>query len=286
MKAFLYKLLDPGSFWCLLCLIFSIPALIFIFSNQLNQSFYAGIVYAISTYTLIIGSWKLIVVCRKLKKQLYSYPLTHRFLCDGEFRIRQSIAGALCINLIYAAIKFYSGIYYSSTWLITLALYYTILAVMRFLLVIQFNSHEIGKQPIKEQRMAGVCGLLLLLLTVVLAAAAMQMILQNQTYDYPGSLIYAAAAYAFYSVGVSLYNWFKYRLQNSPLLFAAKNCSLASALVSMLAMQTAMLTRFGSDEHFKMVMNIFSSTAVCLIVLILSLFMIRKSMGIKKLNKE
>lgn len=286
MKTILCKVIDPHGFWCLLCLLISVFSLTFIFSNGQQHSFSAGAVYALSTYTLIIVSWKLIKVCKKLKKQLYAHELTNRILCDALFRTRLSMAATLCINLIYAAIKLYSGIYYSSIWFVTLAVYYTILAVMRFLLVIPFYRYEIGTQLVKEGHIAGICGLLLFLLTMVLGAAALQMILKNQTYDYPGSLIYAAALYAFYSVGVSLYNWFKYRLQNSPLLFAAKNSSLASALVSMLALQTAMLNRFGSDEHFKMVMNIFSSTAVCLIVLILSLFMIRKSMGIKKLNKE
>lgn len=248
MKRF-YKLINPSGLWCMLCLILSSSAMFVIVTNHLNHTFYAYIVYALATYTLVIISWKLIKQWMSMQQQLYSHKWSRLFLCDPVYRTKCLMCCTFVINLLYALIKLYLGIYYSSAWFIVLAHYYMILALMRFILLVQFQKQAARTHVVKELHTVHLCGILLFFLTVVLAIAAAFMIRQNQSLHYPGSLIYAAA-YAFYNVGSSLYNWFKYRKQNSLLLFAAKNSSLASALVSMLAMQTALLTRFSSDEAY------------------------------------
>ena len=55
----------------------------------------------------------------------------------------------------------------------------------------------------------------------------------------------AMAAYTFTSLTTAIINVIKYRKYNSPVFSASKAISLAAALVSMLTLESTMLTTFG-----------------------------------------
>ena len=57
------------------------------------------------------------------------------------------------------------------------------------------------------------------------------------------------AMYAFYNIITAVMNVVKYRKYRSPVMSAAKVVSLAATLVSMLSLETAMLTQFGSTDR-------------------------------------
>ena len=71
---------------------------------------------------------------------------------------------------------------------------------------------------------------------------------QDKAYEYNGVLIYAVAVYTFVIVTKSVINLFKYKNHNSPVTAATKVVSLAAALISLLALETALLSRFGQAE--------------------------------------
>ena len=98
----------------------------------------------------------------------------------------------------------------------------------------------------------------------------------GQSFEYSGNLIYAMAAYTFYITINAVVNVIKYRKRGSPTMSAAKIISLTAALVSMLSLETAMLSRFGSDDDhdFRAVMTSVSGGAVCVIVLAMAVYMI------------
>ncbi len=145
------------------------------------------------------------------------------------------------INLLYIVMKLVSGILYRSTWFIALAVYYILLAVMRFLLVRRLNVQD----EVSELRRYRLCGVMLLFMNQALADIVIFMVHQNQGFDYPGLLIYAMAAYAFYAVILAIVNVVKTRRHNSPILSAAKAINLVAAMVSILSLETAMLAQFG-----------------------------------------
>ena len=94
---------------------------------------------------------------------------------------------------------------------------------------------------------------------------------------------------AFYSVITAVRNVVKFRKQNSPVLSAAKGINLASALVSMLALETAMLSQFGSEESpvFRRVMNSATGGAVCCVVLGMAVYMmVRATQNLKRLEQQ
>ena len=102
---------------------------------------------------------------------------------------------------------------------------------------------------------------------------------QNKSFEYNGILIYAMAAYTFYITIRSVINVIKYRNNPSPILKTRKVINLSAALVSMLALETAMFAQFGADmlpEH-KWIFVALTGAGVSIIVVTLSLSMILRS---------
>ena len=95
------------------------------------------------------------------------------------------------------------------------------------------------------------------------------------------------AAYTFTAFTMAIVNMVKYRRYKSPVYSAAKAVSFASAMVSMLTLETAMLTAFSEtgQENFRQWMTGCSGAAVTLTIFILAVFMIVKSSKELKLLK-
>ena len=102
----------------------------------------------------------------------------------------------------------------------------------------------------------------------------MQIVLDGQGYNYPGTMIYAAAAYSFYCLTLAIVNSVRYERFHSPVLSAAKAVSLTTALVSIFSLETAMLAQFGGEPRFQFWMTAATAAAVCVLVLILAAYMV------------
>ena len=121
-----------------------------------------------------------------------------------------------------------------------------------------------------------------------LLAVVALVVYRNSGAEYPGYLIYIMAMYAFYAVINAVRNVVRFRACGSPVLSAAKAVSLIAAMVSLLSLETAMLTQFGSagDPRFRRWMTGCTDFAVCAIVLAMAMCMIAHStQQIKHLNQ-
>ncbi|MDE7297655.1 MAG: hypothetical protein K2N94_02355, partial [Lachnospiraceae bacterium] len=151
-----------------------------------------------------------------------------------------------------------------------------LLGVMRFLLLTSARKTHGRADPATDFRRYRGCGVLLAFMTLVLSGMILFIIRQNGGYDYPGILIYVMALYAFYAVITAAINIVKFRRHGSPILSAAKAVNLAVALVSMLALETAMLSQFGqeSDQLFRRIMTASTGAVVCGFVFAMAIYMI------------
>lgn len=210
--------------------------------------------------------------------KLQNTSVGRRFFDDVRFRTEISLYQGLFINLLYIAIKMFSGIYYRSFWFISLAIYYILLAVMRLLLLHREKKNR-GRTPMEQEFYSyRSCGIVLLIMNQALAGIVIFMVYQNRGFDYPGVLIYAMALYAFYSVITAVVNLVKFRKHGSPVMSAAKVINLVAAMVSILSLETAMLAQFGGDdEAFRAIMTGATGGSVCTIVIGMAIFMIWKS---------
>jgi len=271
------KLLYPKTWIIVLFTICSTILLTYIFMYGKEESVLVYIVYVWSAYTLTVVCIKVPRIVKKIRSGIYNNSFGNRFMTDTWYRVKITLRLSLAVNVFYSVFKFSVGMVLSSWWLIAIAVYYIIMSVTRYLLLRHMKQNEQAKDLIAEHKRVRICGYLVVVVNVALSGMVVQMIWRNESYTYPGFLIFAAAAYAFYSVTMSIINLIRYRKKKSPILSAAKTIGLVSALVSILALQTAMITQFGSDRQFQFIMNILTGTAVCASVMTLAVFMIVKS---------
>lgn len=232
---------------------------VFISGQEHTPLVYAA--YLLSSYALVIACAcvpQLIRLVRQIK-------LVNRLLSDYAFRTHTMLRFGLLLNLGFAVFKFAAGVVYSSYWLIALGVYYAILATMRFFLLRRLGAlRACASDLLAQYRSYRVTGVMMLMLNVVMTAIIFQVVRDNQTYSYPGTLIYAFAAYAFYKIITAALNLFRRRGQDEPLFAAVRFLSLTVAMMSIFSMQTALLSTFGSEElQFRLRANTASGAVLC-----------------------
>ena len=200
----------------------------------------------------------------KISKILFNYERRSQFMLNLS----------LALNLFYAVFKLGTGFYYHSFWMGALGIYYAVLAGLRFFLLRAIH------RPIDQSGMLIYrrTGWLLNLLTLAMTGIFLQMVLENQAYHYPGVLIFAMAVWAFAKIIVAAVNLIKRQKDENKVLAAARCISFAGALMSILALQTALLARFGEGAvTFAQTMNAITGAGVTALLITLSALMIARS---------
>ena len=245
------KLLFPSAWLMVLLVIVSAVALTLIFIKGMEQTIAAYIVYVLSFYTLMVVTIFCVMVLPKqynaIKQKIYDNPLGNRYMTDRVFRTNISLSVSFVISMVYVGVNLWSWHMLGSYWFMVLAVYYVIMAVMRYLLVRYVRIQKIGTDILSEWKRSRICAYILLLINLSLSGAVLMILYQHKGYDYPGIMIYVMAMYTFYSLTMSIVELVKYRSLASPIMSTAKIVSLSAALVSMLNLETAMFAQFGGD---------------------------------------
>ncbi len=292
LKKLCRKILFPPVWVIAVLSVVCAAALIFLFVKGYEMSIAAYIIYAVSFYTLSVSviffSLVLPKQYRSMKQKLYDNPIGNRYMTDAVFRTHISLYTSLCINLLYAAINIISFVLYGSMWFICLAVYYIILAVMRFLLVRYARLNNIGENRYGELKRTVLCSCILMTVNIALSGAVLMILYQNKGYEYHGMLIYVMAAYTFYITTYAIINLIKYRRYNSPVMLMTKVIAMSSALVSMLSLETAMLSKFGQNmkSENRWLMIVLTGAGVSIIIVAMSAYMIIRSVTEMKTIKE
>lgn len=285
------KLLFPPVWLAMLLTIVSTAGLILVFVKGWDDHLLAYALYTLSAYTLTVDcvffSKTLPGYYRKARQKVYEHPVGNRYMTDAAFKVRVSLYLSLGINLLYSVFKLAAGIYYASFWWGAIAVYYMVLALIRFLLLRYMNSSKHKTDILSEYRRCRLCGILMVLLNLSLSGIVFQMVWQNKAYTYPEIIIIAVATYTLYTVTASIVDMIKYRKFKSPVMSASKAIRFAAALVSLLTLETAMLVQYGDDEAFRALMTALTGSGVCIIVLGMSVFMvIRANREIRQIQNQ
>lgn len=245
------KLLFPPVWLMVILVIVSAVALTLIFVKGMQESIPAYLIYALAFYTLSVVTVFCVLVLPKqygrIKAKIYANPFGNRYMTDRVFRTNISLSISFAISMVYVGINLWSWHMLGSYWFMVLAVYYVIMAVMRFLLVRYVRIQKIGTDILREWKRSRVCACILLLINLSLSGAVLMILYQHKGYDYPGIMIYVMALYTFYALTMSIVDMVRYRKLGSPVMTTAKTVSLSAALVSMLNLETAMFAQFGAD---------------------------------------
>lgn len=280
-KELFLKLFSPRVTLTVAFCVVSSALLVYIFINKLEQTAVAYASYVVSAYTLVTVSLKIPKIIKFCKRILYGNKHSKRYLTEEEFRAKISLYLGLYIHLIYSVFKLASGIYYNSVWFGAESVYHLVISTVQFLIV--RNSRQKDTVTLKDWRIYRVCGMLMLLLNTAISSFVFLIVFQNKSYVYSGIIIYATAAYTFYRLIVSFVQIGKFRKRNRPILSASKFLNLSASLMSLFALQTAMLTQFGDGTINIRAMNAATGSFVVFSVIYIAISMIIRST--KEINK-
>lgn len=287
------KWLFPPVWLILILMIVSAALLVTVFVKHLEIHPIAYIVYVVAFYTVAV----LGIACgttfpkqyKRAKTWIYGTKYGNRYFTDAVFKNQVSLYATLAVNILYVGVNVVMFFLYDSRWFVILAAYYGILAWMRFLLLRYKAKHEIGRNRMGELRRAILCAVTLLFVNVILSGAVLMILYEDKGFFYHGILIYVVALYTFYVTVYAIVNVIKYRKYNSPVMLTAKIIALSAALVSMLSLETAMLSEFGAEmaEEQRQILIAATGGGVSVAVVLMSGFMIVKSViEIKKLRSN
>ncbi len=274
------KLLFPPVWLMVLLVIACSLTLPFVFLKGMQQSIPAYLVYAIAFYTLSVVTLFCVMVLpkeyRAIKQKCYENPLGKRFLTDRVFRAKISLSVSFLISMLYVGINLWFWHSLGSHWFMVLAVYYGIMAVMRYLLVRYVRIQKIGTDLLGEWKRSRICAYILLLINLSLSGAVLMILYQQRGFDYPGVMIYGMALYTFYALTMSIVDIVRYRKLGSPVMTTAKIVRLCSALVSLLNLETAMFAQFGANmaPQHQRIFIILTGAGVSITVVTLSVILI------------
>ena len=274
------KLLFPPIWLMVILVLVSAVALVFVFVGGMEATIPAYIIYVLAFYTLIVVTVFCAMVLPKqystIKQKIYDNPFGNRYMTDRVFRAGFSLSVSFVISMLYVGINLWSWHTLKSYWFMVLAVYYVIMAVMRFLLVRYVRIQKIGTSILGEWKRSRICACILLLINLSLSGAVLMILYQSKGYDYPGIMIYVMALYTFYSTIHAVVDIVKYRKLGSPVMSTAKIVSLSGALVSMLNLETAMFAQFGAGlaPAHQRIFIILTGAGVSITVVTLSVILI------------
>lgn len=187
-------------------------------------------------------------VIKKILEVIKKNPLGERFLADYTFRTILTTLPAFLINVAYTVYNGVIGIMNQSVWFITMAVYYSLLGIMRYRAVSTGRkiSRLDDREQIRKKELSVIKtdGILLLVLNLALSGVVLLTIAQDTAKRYSEIMVISIAAYTFYKITMAVVNMVKVRKTKSPILITIRNIGAADALVSMLTLQAAMFASF------------------------------------------
>lgn len=285
LKAFIF----PPLAIMILLLPLSVSLLIYCFAYLSGEGIVSYISFALSAYTLAVLCAQTPEIIKFIENVKQENRIVKRYMTDPSLRVKVSLYSSLIINTAYAVFQIGLGFYHSSFWFFSLAVYYILLAVMRFFLLRDVRVSNAAENMVSELKRYRFCGIILMLMNLTLAGIVFFIAWQNRGFEHHFITTIAMAAFTFTALSVAIVNVIKYRKYNSPLFSAAKDISLVSAAVSLLTLESAMLSAFGEEnqDFFRLIMTSLTGAAVCIFVLTVAVYMIvRANKKLKILKKE
>lgn len=180
---------------------------------------------------------------------------------------------SLVINAAYALGNCIIGFLNTSWWFITVGAYYTVLAITRFS-VLQIKRKASGDYDI-ELFARRITGILLMVLSFCIVGVNIMSAVKDRGTAFHEIVMITIATYTFSKITIAIIGMAKAQRSASPVFKTLRNIALADACVSIYTMQRSMLVSFpGMEAGDILLLNIFTGTAVWIVVLLLGINLI------------
>ena len=255
-----------------------------------TETVIAYISYVLAAYTLMVWCFRIPWLIQFVKSFKNENKYAQMWFTDTRLRVNVSLYGSLLWNTAYAVFQLGLGFWHHTFWFYSLAGYYICLAIMRFFLVQHTRKHNAGEQMQEELIKYRNCGIVFLLMNLALSLMVFFMVYWNRTFEHHEITTIAMAAYTFGSMTMAIISVVKYRKYNSPVYSASKAISLAAACVSMLTLESTMLTTFNDGKMSlseRKIMLGATGMVICAFIIAMAIYMIvQSSKKLKLLRTE
>lgn len=269
---------------CLLPISITLLTLSFIYFG--SKSIPAILSYLLSFYVLLVLCLRIPRIINFFKNFKKENKYIQKWFSDVHLRMNVSLYGSLVWNIAYALFQLVLGFYYKSFWFYSMFAYYIILGIMRFFLIKHTRKYKPNEEAVFELKKSILCGWLLIIMNLALAVMIFFIVYLNKTFNHDMITTIAMAVYTFFTFTFAIVNLVRYRKYNSPVYSSAKTITLIACAVSMLTLETTMLTTFGTGENplFSQIMLSLTGVGVICFALTMAIIMIVK--GNKQLKKQ
>lgn len=183
-------------------------------------------------------------------------------------RMQKTTLVSLVFNMGYSAYHIVFGAVTASWWFLTIGIYYAVLSVARFV-VLRCKGNR--------RYLVQFTGIMLMVLSVSLVGTVILAFVKDRGTVFPLIAMLAIATYTFTKITIATIKWVKARRSTSVKRLTLRNISFANAFVSIYSLQRSMLVSFeGMTKTEIRIMNLVTGSAVCIVVFLLGLNLVRR----------
>lgn len=202
------------------------------------------------------------------------HAFTRRIVHDYGARTVVFASLAFVVNIGYAVFQGVMGILSHSLWFGLLACYYILLSALRGGILL--GAHRLrrrgGEQLEGKLKLYRLCGISLMVLDLAMCAAVTQMVLFGSPVQSGFIQVIVSAAYTFYKAILAVVNFVRAKRLRDPVVQSLRGICAADALISVVALETAMLATFGGGESM-LALRAITGFAACAVTIAIGITM-------------
>ena len=243
----------------------------------------AWTIYALAFLAVAYSGYITVRFVKKLSDKVSDfadkYTFTRNLKTDYGFQTAFFGACSFVGNVAYTVFLCFTALYSHAAWYWALAAYYLFLIAVRGGVLLEKRSQDrkYRNKPLYLQRERirtySFCGTMLIALTLALAVVFLQMIVDGQRLQTLNFTIYAFVAFTVYRMVMAAYHFVKSKRYQDLAVRAVRNINLATALVTLFSLQTALLDAFSTPQNAQ-IWNGITGALVCALVVAIGVYML------------
>ena len=270
--------------WLLVLSIGCAVGLVWVFARGLENRLPGYCLYPLSAYCLTALCVRLPETIRGGKAWFSHHPRIAALFQASDRKFTRKLCLEQFINFAYGGFKTGAGILYGSAWIGCDGIYNFIQAMIQLFQILRRKHAKTPEQQWKSYRF---CGVLILLMHLTLIGLVFQMVNWNRAVEQGEIMVITTAFFAFYKVISTFIDIARDRKHTRPVDSSIRMLNLAQAFFAIFSLQASMFHTFGTGESWEQLMNMLTGCAVCLLIVSIGIYMIRRgTREIKKLQER
>lgn len=260
--------------------------------NALLQAI-SYLVYALAAVLLFYAVYAIVLYAPRLKESVTDFlqnnKFTKKIMESYGYKTTLFSLFSTAITLTVVAMNVVSAVRYKRFWFAALAGYYLTLLIFRGMILF-FNDRRIKSKTSNEKgKIIGAwkiylfVGAFLVLLELSMAVVVTTMLRSKRPTDSGEILAISTAAYAFYKMGMAIYNVFKARRFKLPVAQAIRNVNFADACMSIFSLTVLLTETFGETTNVIYIKAITGFGCLASVIAVASIMIVRANKNIKRL---